>query len=433
MSAGRDRIFWSSEKAFVLATAAAAVGLGNIWRFPYIAGENGGGAFILAYLLSVLILGVPLMVLEVSAGRAERGSPVRTFRKIYRKAGMFGWFVVFLTLIIMSYYLVITGWTLGFALESYTPGPMSSFAEFTSGYASLWFFLIVVAITGYIVAKGVRAIEMIAKIMMPLLIFIIVVLAVYGLTLEGRGEALSFLFKPDFSEMLSPSLWMLAFGQAFYSLAVGQGYLITYGSFMPKGVNLPRATGTVAGIETLVALIAGLMIFPIVFTFGLNPAEGTELAFTTLPLIFATVPLGSFLAVLFFTLFFFAAISSCIAGMAVVKTAVKEEFDVTHAKATIYSFSALLPLGLLSALSFTPLNLEFMGRPFLEVLDLFAANQVVITSGVLGGAIISWSIPKSHLIEGFGTRWKKLSGWVINFVRLLPIPVGVLLIITLLF
>ena len=426
------RVYWSSDRAFVFATAAAAVGLGNIWRFPYLAGENGGGAFIIAYIIAVVTMGVPLMVLEISAGRAERGSPIRTFRRILKRASPIGWLVVLLTLIIMSYYLVITGWTLGFAVESYK-GNLPSFTDFTSGYASLWYFFVVVGITSFVVARGVKMIEWLAKLMMPALIAVILLLTVYSLTLEGRGEALSFLFNPNFADFLNPTLWLLAFGQAFYSLAVGQGYLITYGSFMKKGANLPRSAGWVAGIETSVALIAGLMIFPIVFTFGMDPGEGTELAFTTLPIAFSIIPLGAILAVLFFSLFFLAAISSCIAGMQVVKTAVREEFGLSQVKATALSFAPLIPLGTLAALSFTPVELSVVGRPFLEILDVFAANQIVVTSGIVGGAVISWSISKSDLVDGFGTEWKRLANATVIVVRFLPIPVSVLLILAWLF
>lgn len=242
-----NRSKWSSEKAFVLATAAAAVGLGNVWRFPYIAGENGGAAFIIAYLMAVLVLGVPLMLLEISAGRVEHGGVVRTFRAINKRAATLGWLIVSLTLIIMSYYLVITGWTMGYAFDSLT-GNIRTFAEFTGSLEPLLYFGAVVLITAFIVFRGVKAIELLSKIMMPLFLLVILVLTGYSLTLPGTGEALTFLFAPDFSSFFSPTLWMLAFGQAFYSLAIGQGYLITYGSFLHDKVNLPRATLWVAGV-----------------------------------------------------------------------------------------------------------------------------------------------------------------------------------------
>lgn len=424
------RAKWSSERAFILVTAAAAVGLGNVWRFPYIAGENGGAAFLIAYVIAVIALGIPLMIVEISAGSTEHGGPVRTFRSIYKRAGgMFGWAVVALTMIIMSYYLVITGWTLGYAFDSLS-GNVSSFENFTSSYRPLVYFGIVAVATGLVVARGVEMIEKLSKIMMPLFLFIILFLTGYSLTLSGTGEALSFLFTPDFTSFLSPTLWVLAFGQAFYSLAIGQGYLITYGSFLPDKIDLPRAVGSVAIFETSIAILAGLMIFPIVFTFGLDPAHGADLAFTTLPLAFSNIPFGGILAILFFWLFFLAAISSCIAGMQVVKTSIREEMRLTHNWATVAAFLPLLPLGLLAALSFTPAEFIVFGRPFLEVLDLFAANQVVIILGLIGGVIISWNVPSSVIINKFSNRLRQYASHTVTATKYLWILVVAVLILS---
>ncbi|MFW5884613.1 MAG: sodium-dependent transporter [Patescibacteria group bacterium] len=423
------RAEWSSERGFVFATIAAAVGLGNIWRFPYIVGENGGGSFVFAYLIAVVMLGIPLMVLEINAGKTEHGSPVKTFRLLHKKAAGFGWLVVFLTVMIMSYYFAVTGWTLGFAVESYS-GSSRSFADFTDGYVSLVYFFLVLIISALVVSRGVKTIEMLSKIMMPFLILIVILLAGYSLSLDSATRALNFLFKPDFPALGNLNVWLLAFGQAFYSLAVGQGYLITYGSFLPKNVNLPRAAGWVALVETSIAILAGIIIFPIVFSFGLDPQEGTQLAFTTLPLIFESIPFGVYLAMAFFTLFFLAAISSCIAGMEVVKTALREEFYLSHKKATLWAFLPVAPLGFLSALSFTPVGFSFFGRPFLEILDLFAANQVVVASALIGGGIISWTIPKESLAEGLGLRWKKPAILFVNIFRVMPVLAIALLVIS---
>ncbi|MFP4515055.1 MAG: sodium-dependent transporter [Parcubacteria group bacterium] len=414
-----SRSQWTSERGFVLATIAAAVGLGNIWRFPYIAGENGGGSFVLAYIIAIVLLGVPMMVLEISAGRIGHGSPVRTFRLLNKKAAPFGWFVVFLTTVIMSYYLAVTGWTLGYAVESFF-GSIKSFADFTNSYMPLLYFSVVVVFTAYVVQRGVNAIELLSKILMPLLIVIVLFLAAYGLTLKNAGEALSFLFTPNFSTLSNINVWLLAFGQAFYSLAVGQGYLITYGSYLPNKINLPRAAGVVALVETSIAILAGIIIFPIVFSFGLDPQEGTQLAFTTLPFVFNSFAFGKYLAMMFFTLFFLAAISSCIAGMEVIKSAVKEEFNFSTKKSTYIAFLPIVPLGFLSALSFTPMGFKFLGRPFLEILDLFAANQLVVGSALVGGAIISWSFSRKELAQSFGSRWHKVSMFAIGVFRAFP-------------
>lgn len=413
---------WSSEKAFVFAMAAAAVGLGNIWRFPYVAGANGGAAFIIAYLIAIIAIGLPLMLVEISAGRIEKGGVVKTFRTVNKHAAWFGWLVVTLTLVILSYYLVITGWTLGYAVDSLS-GSIRPFSQFTDSAEPLLYFGIVTAVTALVAFRGVRLIELTSRMLMPVLLLLILFLTGYSLTLGGASEALSFLFAPDFSAFTSPKLWALAFGQAFYSLAIGQGYLMTYGSYMPKRINIPRATATVAGVETGVALIAGLMIFPIVFTFGLNPAEGTELAFTTLPLAFGNISIGPLLAIVFFWLFFLAAISSCIASMLVIKTAIREELRLTNGWSVIAGFLLLMPLGLLSALSFTPLEFSVMGRPFLEVMDLFTANQVVILSGLIGGAIISWSIPRHRIINLFADKRRAMAAHTIVAARYLWLAV----------
>lgn len=421
---------WSSEKAFILATIAAAVGLGNVWRFPYLAGENGGAAFILAYIFAVLTIGIPLMIVEISAGRTQRGGPVKTLRAINKWGGVLGWAVVVLTMLIMSYYLVVTGWTLGYAFDSLN-GSLHSFDSFTAGYGSLIFFIISTLIAAFVVVRGVKMIELLSKAMMPLFLIILLILTVYSLTLSGTREALSFLFSPNFSAFLSPQLWALAFGQAFYSLAIGQGYLITYGSFLPDSINLPRSVGIVAIFETVVALIAGLMIFPLVFTFGLDPAHGSDLAFTTLPLAFANISFGAVLAVLFFWLFFLAAISSCVAGMQVIKTTMREELRLTRKWATVAAFLPILPLGVLAALSFTPQGLFVLGRPFLEVLDMFAANQIVILSGLAGGVLISWSIPSQYIINMFGNRYRRYASHTVTATKYLWVIVLAILVLSL--
>lgn len=423
------RTTWSSERAFVYATIAAAVGLGNIWRFPYLAGENGGAAFVIAYLIAVVFLGLPLMMLELSAGRARQGSPVRTFRRILRPAGWFGWLVVGLTTIIMSYYLVVTGWTLAYAVGSSTGG-IKPFSSFLAGYDSLFYFMIVAGLTATVVAIGVRAIEVLAKFLMPLLAIIVVALTIYSLTLPGAGEALSFLFRPDLTAFTHPSLWLLAIGQAFYSLAVGQGYLITYGSFLPQDTNVPRASFIVAGAETAFALIAGLMIFPLVFTVGLAPDEGTRLAFEALPHAFSFIPHGSLLAVLFFWLFFLAAFSSCVAGMEVVKTTFKEEWPLGNWRATLISFLLVFPLGTLAALSFSPLQMSIAGTPFLEMLDMFAANQIVVASALIGGAIITWFVPRETLVAHLGTRWQTTGRWAVSLARYVPLAVAAIVLLS---
>ena len=418
----KRRTQWSSQRAFILSTTAAAVGLGNIWRFPYIAGQNGGASFIIAYIIAVICIGLPLMIVEITAGREEAGGVVRTFAKLQKFGRLYGWFVVVLTALVLSYYLVVTGWTLGYAVES-LQGNVTIFSQFTSGYKPIIYFFASLVITALVAAKGVKLIEKLSAFLMPMLIIVVIGLAVYGLTTDGAGQAMKFLFTPDFSSFFSVKLWALAFGQAFYSLSIGQGYLTTYGSFVPKKVNVPKATAIVAGVETSVALVAGLMIFPIIFTFGLNPAEGTQLVFDTLPLGFNSLAYGRFLSIIFFWLLFFAAISSCVAGMEVIKTAFQEELRQSNRRAVVLGALALIPFGLVASFSFTPLEIQMFGRPFLEFMDIITANQIVVISGLLGGAIIGWGIHKSKFFGLYHRKYRHLAHHTIITVRYLWVVV----------
>jgi neurotransmitter:Na+ symporter, NSS family len=414
-----QRAQWSSEPAFVFSMAAAAVGLGNLWRFPYMVGENGGAPFILAYLLALVIIALPIMMLEVGAGRLAQGSAVATFRQVHRYGAYYGWAVVILTVAITSYYLVVTGWTLGYAFNAATVN-LSEFDDFTAGYNSVWFFLVVTVLAAAVLIKGVSALERFSRYLMPVLLVVVITLVVIATQVDGFAEARRFMFQADFSLMLDGRLWVFAFGQAFYTLAIGQGYLVTYGSYVPKRTHVPRACMVVAGTETMVALLAGFMIFPYVFTYGFDPGEGSQLAFSTLPRVFDEMTGGAILAILFFFLFFAAAFSSCLAGLKVVIAAVSEEFRLPYVRAVLSVGVLMIFLGIPSALSFTPVELTIGDTPFLDFVDQFAGTNVVIASGVIGAGLFCWLVPRARIHESLGaeTKWWK---WRIVVVgRTLP-------------
>ncbi len=383
--------------------AAAAVGLGNLWRFPYMVGENGGGAFVLAYLLALVVVALPVMMLEVAAGRLAQGSVVGTYRQVHRFASAYGWLVVLLTTAITSYYLVITGWTLGYAVDA-VRGAVVPFDDFSAGYASLWWFAAVTVLVTAVLVRGVGAIERLSKALMPVLLVVIVAMVVVGATTDGWDEARRFMLSADFARWREPGLWLFAFGQAFYSLAIGQGYLATYGSFIPQRTHVPRATLVVAGTETTIALLAGWMIFPFVFAFGFEPDAGSQLAFGTLPRVFDEMAAGPYLAVAFFGLFFAAAFSSCLAGMKVVVSALSDELRLGDLRAVLLVGALMLVLGTPSALSFTPLELSVMGMPFLDFMDQFGGTNVVVASGIIGAGLLCWFLPPARLAEALGAR-----------------------------
>lgn len=413
---------WTSEPAFIASMTAAAVGLGNLWRFPYIMGENGGGAFVVAYLIALIVVVMPIMILEVAAGRLSKGSTVGTYREVNRFGAMYGWFVVLVTTAITSYYLVITGWTLGYTVDA-VRGDVRPFNEFSVGFNSLWYFIIVAVLAALVLARDVAAIEKLSKILMPVLIALVVFLVYRASQTPGWDEAADFFFRVDWSRMFDGSLWGFAFGQAFYTLAIGQGYLVTYGSFIPRKTHVPRACITVAIVETSVALLAGWMIFPFVFSFGMDPGQGSALAFETLPRVFEQMPGGNILAVFFFALFFAAAFSSSLAGLKVIIAAVAEEFRIYNLHAVLLVTSVMLVLGTASALSFTPLEWRIAGEPVLDVVDRVAGGDVIIFSGITGAALLCWFIPPQRIRTVLGTanRWWEWRMYLVG--RYLPLVV----------
>ncbi|WP_185020629.1 sodium-dependent transporter [Histidinibacterium lentulum] len=411
---------WSSERAFVLSTAAAGVGLGNLWRFPTLAGENGGGAFLMAYAVAVLCFALPFAALEIVAGRQAHGSVVASFRKLGRRFVPVGIGVVLLTLAIDSYYFVITGWTLGFAVEA-TVSATPDFAEFTSGYESVWWLLATSALVGGILALGLSGIERAAQFLMPVLGLVIVGIAVYGLTDGAAGEALEFLFRPDFTRMSDLDLWRAAFGQAFFSMTIGQGYLITYGSYLPQHVNVPRAIASIAAINSSVAILAGLAIFPFVFAAGLDPGAGSELAFVAMPTAFEEMAGGGLLAPAFFWLLFLAALSSCIGGAKVVTAALREQWSrFDSVRAVIAGIGAITLLGVPSALSYAAPEWQIAGRPVLDALNEAVGSNGTVLAALATSMILGWKFPPSRLSRAFNLRRRTATalGWLL---RIAPI------------
>lgn len=420
---------WSSEPAFVASMAAAAVGLGNLWRFPYMVGENGGGAFVVAYLLALIVVVLPIMIMEVSAGRLSKGSTVQTYRQVNRFGVVYGWFVVLITMAITSYYLVITGWTLGYAVDAATDN-LRVFGDFTAGYNSLWYFFAVTLLGAIILARDVTAIELMSKILMPVLIIVMIGLVIFASRTPGWEQTKDFFFQVDWSRLADGKLWAFAFGQAFYTLAIGQGYLVTYGSFIPRQTHVPRACLIVAGTETSVALLAGWMIFPFVFSLGMEPTEGSQLAFVTMPRVFEDMVGGYWVGTLFFSLFFMAAFSSSLAGLKVMIAAVAEEFRLSNGKAVSLVTLVMLVLGTASALSFTPLEWNIAGEPVLDVIDRVAGGNVIIFSGVLGAAMFCWFIPpeKIRTVLGTQSRWWEWRMYLVG--RYLPLVMLIWIVVT---
>lgn len=400
MSNGTQREQWGSKLGFVLAAAGSAVGLGNIWRFPYITGQNGGAAFVLLYVALVFVVGFSVMLAEFAIGRNAQLNAVGSFRKI--KGGAWpivGWMGVIAGFIILSYYGVIAGWTMAYIVKSFT-GLMDAakigaagdvFGGFVTkpGAVIAWQALFMI-ITIYIVYKGIGGgIEKYCKVLMPCLFLLLLVLIVRAVTLPGAGAGIEFYLKPDFSKLTGGALGA-ALGQAFFSLSLGMGCMITYGSYLGKKELLPGAAIQVCFIDTLVAFLAGLVIFPAVFAFGLEPGAGPGLTFITLPNVFGQMPGGAVWSALFFLLLFVAALTSAISLLEVVAAYFIDEMKWSRTKAAWVMGGIIFLLGIPSALGIAGSIPKLAGRDFLDSADFLASNVLLPLGGFFIALFVGW-------------------------------------------
>ncbi len=389
---------WSSRFGFVLAAIGAAVGLGNVWRFPAVVGTNGGGAYLVPYLLAAFAFALPLMVLEISVGRSLRADIITACRQVRRRFEVVGWIVGASVLLVLSYYLVITGWVLAFFVFELI-GRGIDFASFTGTNQPILFFLISAVIVGLIVSLGVQnGIERMAGILIPLTFLILLLLAVYSITLEGFVDGIRFFLTPDTSALGDPLIWGAAFGQVFFSFSVGMGVLLTYGSYLGDDANVPRSAVVIACADLTVAFLSGIVIFAIVFTVGLEPGAGTELAFTTLPTGFEAMPFGSLLAVSFFGVLFVAAIAPSVSMLEVGVAGTMRATNWSRRKASLVITSLIVVAGLPSAASYSAVELHILGAPFLDVLDASVGTYALPLGALAIIFVFTW-VQDQHVVE----------------------------------
>jgi len=396
-----ERGVWGSKIGFILAAAGSAIGLGNIWRFPYVTGENGGAAFVLIYILFVVFIGTSVMLAELSIGRSTARNPVGAFAMLapnswWRLVGILG---VATGIGILSYYSVIAGWTLGYFFKtivgtfSHVTTSDKSVEIFTSFVGNpllaVGFLFVFIALTAYVVMGGIAAgIEKWSKILMPMLLVLLLLLTIRSVTLPGAGEGLAFYLKPDFSKIGAGAIGK-ALGQALFSLSLGMGTMITYGSYLSKRDNLVVSAGYVCLFDTVIAIIAGLMTFPALFSMGLDPAGGPGLVFVVLPSIFAKMPGGAFFGAGFFLLLTVAALTSTISLLEVPVAYLVDEKRWTRKKAVLAMASLAFVLGIPSALSIGASSwlskLPLLGIGFLDLANIVLGNY----SLTLGALLIS--------------------------------------------
>ena len=406
---------WSSRWAFVLAAAGSAVGLGNIWKFPYIAGQNGGGAFVLVYLICIAVIGIPIMMAEVMIGRRGRQSPINTMISLSEDAGrnrywsMLGWSGVIAGFLILSYYSVIAGWGLAYVFRA-AIGMFSGadadqvegiFKDFLASPERLlaWHTIFMV-MTMVVVGRGVRSgLEQAVRFLMPALFVLLLIMVGYAMSTDSFSKGLAFLFEPDFSKLSRDSV-LIAMGHAFFTLSLGMGAIMIYGSYMPERVSIAKTTFLIAGADTVVALMAGMAIFPIVFANQLEPSAGPGLIFVTLPVAFGKMPAGSLFGAIFFTLVVFAAWTSSISLIEPAVTWLVENHNMRRLTACVWSGILSWVLGIGTVLSFNLWSEDkIFGKTFFDLLDYLTANIMLPLGGLFIAIFAAWVMREADVRE----------------------------------
>ncbi|OFX83156.1 MAG: Na+-dependent transporter [Bacteroidetes bacterium GWF2_33_16] len=433
---------FGSKFGIIAAAAGSAVGLGNIWKFPYVAGENGGGAFLLIYLFFVLLIGVPVMMSEFAIGRKGQKNAYGSFKVVApgKKWHLIGFMGVIAAFFILAFYSAVAGWTLEYINQSVMhrfAGQSTEQLENTFGsfiahpYRPIIWQLIFMLLTAGIVIAGVKkGIEKYTKLLMPMLLLLIIVLCIRSLTLPGGNEGLSFLFKPNFDKVTAKTV-LFALGQAFFSLSLGMGALITYSSYFGKKENLAITAVEVSMADTLIAVLAGVVIFPAVFAFGIEPSMGPKLVFITLPKIFQQIPGGDFFGAIFFILLAVAALTSTISLMEVVVAFFSEELKITRKKATFIATLSISLLGVLASMSFGALSgFSILGKNIFDTLDYTASNILLPLGGFFIVIFVGWfasdNLIKNELTNE-GTLKSKYFPYFIFIVRFIA-PIAILAI-----
>lgn len=418
---------WSSWRGFLLSAIGFSVGLGNIWRFPYVAGENGGSAFVIIYLVCAFAIGLPLLMSELAIGRMGRRNPPDSYRAIaLRSHRSPAWSVVGMVAIacvfaVLSFYTVLSGWTFDYFVRGVTGRfeglDAAASTDMFSGLMSnpwrlLFWHTLVNFLVVVIIRRGVQeGVERAAKILMPVLFGAMLVMVVYSALSGDMAAAAAFLLEPDFAAV-TPKTVMIAAGQAFFSVGVAMATMITFGSYLPDEVSIPKSSVIIILADTGVAVLAGLIIFPLVFAYGLAPSEGAGLIFQTLPIAFGQMPGGLVFGALFFLLLMVAALSSCLGGAEAVVSWIAERWNVPRKKGVLLFVGTIWLIGITTILSlgdwsdFYPLGFipALAEETIFDVLEWLAANILLLIGATGTSVLFGWLVPKKLKLEGLGIK-----------------------------
>ncbi len=409
---------WGSNVGFILASIGSAVGLGNIWRFPYIVGENGGGAFLIPYVIITIGFGLTFMVLEFAVGRYYQTSILSCLCNISKKFKIPGIVIVCISFAILSYYLVVLGWILSFTVIMIT-GANMDFDAFTNSWLPLVSFVVVLGFSYGIIRKGIkRGIEKLNKIGVVLLILLLIPLAVFGMLLPNAEDGLAYYLTPDFSKLVEPSIWSTAFGQVFFSLSIGVGILVTYGSYLRGKNSLLKSSAIIVVANGMVSFVGGLMIFSIIFSFGMDPAAGPSLVFQVLPSVFSVMEFGTIIGIAFFALLLIAGLTSAVSMFQVPVSVLEDSARFTKKKSASIIAILLLIAGSFSALSYSSAKLELFNKPIFDIMDTYFGTYGLSISAMVFIVIITWFMDRKKIIEQVNLHSKiKMPSSVITLVK----------------
>ena len=422
----QPRASFGGKLSAILVAAGSAIGLGSIWRFPYMAGENGGAAFLLVYLLCVFVVGIPVMLGEFAVGRATKQNAVGGFRSLSRPWRWLGYNGVLCAMLISGYYYIVAGWSLEYMFNSfgslYSSGvPFSEqFMQFQASPRQAIYTIIFILLTHLIIIRGVeKGIEKASKVMMPALFIILIIMAIRVAFMPGAAEGYKFFLNPNFKEAFSAETIFMAIGQAFFSLSVGMGCMVTYASYFKKDNNLTSTSMSVSLLTLLVAVLAGLVIFPAVFSAGLEPTEGASLIFNTLPEIFKDMPMASVWSAVFFLLLTLAALTSTISFHEVLTAYFSEEYKISRKVATYISSALAIGFCMLSLLwhfdiDFAGINIE--NTSCFDIFDYLTANVLMPLGGLFTCIFVVWWMKPNFLRDEI-TNYGKLQGRAYPLLR----------------
>lgn len=435
---------WSSRFTFILAATGSAVGLGNIWKFPYITGEYGGGAFVLVYLCCIALLGIPMLMAEIMIGRTGDSSPSNSFRKLAKVDGLnkhwsaAGTFGVVAAFLVLTFYSVIGGWSiayLGYSLQGLfigrdIAGIDTIFSDLISsplavvGWHTLFMLLAV-----SVVARGVnRGIEKTVTVLMPAMFVLLIILVIYATTTPGFDQSVSFLFSFDFSKLTAEGI-LQALGHAFFTLSLGLGIMLAYGSYLGKDVSIARTAIIVSVLDTLVALLAGIVIFSVAFSNNLTPGAGPGLVFQTLPLAFGKMPAGQLLSIFFFFMLFFAAWSSAISITEPCVAQLMQRFNISRQRASVLIGGSAWLIGVLAALSFSALShINIIGLSIFDFLDYITTNILIPLGCMITALFCGWAFPKEKSQKALGLSDKQHRLWILILRYITPMLISIVFI-----